>query len=208
MFIDLDGFKRINDTLGHNAGDFVLKQVAQRLLSCIRETDTVARVGGDELGPRHGNPPPDNAALIAEKIIRFVSQPMTFEKEPIQVGASIGIALYPDHGEDCDQLIKSADEAMYKIKSPARTVMFLQNPAFMTMRDSGIRLFLDFMPIPIQSRSGCSPRRSGLALTECRPMAPVLFRIRVRGTFPRVMSPPPPGTIVLDRSTLSIAGDG
>lgn len=121
MFIDLDGFKAVNDTLGHDAGDYVLKQVAQRLLSCVRETDTVARVGGDEfliIATEINSS--KNAAQIAQKVINLISQPVTFNKRQAVVGTSIGIALFPDHGEDMDQLIKLADEAMYKVKNAGK----------------------------------------------------------------------------------------
>ena len=121
MFIDLDSFKAVNDTLGHEAGDYVLKQVAQRLLSCVRETDTVARVGGDEfLIIASEINAPENVAQIAEKVIQLVSQPIIFNDQQAVVGTSIGIALFPDHGEDMDQLIKQADEAMYKVKNSGK----------------------------------------------------------------------------------------
>ena len=121
MFMDLDGFKKVNDTLGHDAGDYVLRQVARRLLSCVRETDTVARVGGDEfllIATRLHTP--ENASVLAEKIIGIISEPFIFNDQPATVGVSIGIALYPDHGQDRDQLIKRADEAMYKIKNSGK----------------------------------------------------------------------------------------
>ena len=121
MFIDLDGFKTVNDTLGHDAGDHVLSQVAQRLLSCARETDTVARVGGDEfLLISTGLHAAENATQIAEKVIRLVSQPVIINGRQAVVSTSIGIALYPDHGEEMDRLIKQADEAMYRIKNAGK----------------------------------------------------------------------------------------
>ncbi len=130
MFIDLDGFKAVNDTLGHDAGDYVLKQVAQRLLSCVRETDTVARVGGDEfLLIATGLRAPENAAQIAEKVVHLLSQPITFNKQRAAIGASLGIALYPDHGKNADQLIKQADEAMYRIKSAGKNGFNFANAA-------------------------------------------------------------------------------
>lgn len=117
MFIDLDGFKTINDTMGHDAGDHVLKEVAGRMLTCVRHTDTVARVGGDEflvisteLHAAH------DAAQIADNLIRTISQPITFENQQAVVGASIGIAVYPDHSFDMKELIKKADAAMYSVK--------------------------------------------------------------------------------------------
>ena len=121
MFIDLDGFKAVNDTLGHDAGDYVLKEVAQRLLSCVRETDTVARVGGDEfLIIATEIQSPDNAEQIAKKVIQTVSQSIVINDQQATVGASIGIALFPDHSEDMDKLIKLADEAMYKVKNAGK----------------------------------------------------------------------------------------
>ena len=121
MFIDLDGFKAVNDTLGHDAGDYVLQQVAQRMLSCVRKTDTVARIGGDEfLIIATEINAPENVALIAEKVIKQVSQPVIFNGQQAVVGASIGIALFPDHDKNMDQLIKQADEAMYRVKKAGR----------------------------------------------------------------------------------------
>jgi len=121
MFIDLDGFKSVNDTLGHDVGDYVLKEVARRLLSSVRETDTVARVGGDEfLIIATEIQSPDNAAQIAEKVIRSVSQPIIINGRQATVGTSIGISLFPDHSEDMDNLIKLADEAMYKVKNAGK----------------------------------------------------------------------------------------
>jgi diguanylate cyclase (GGDEF)-like protein/PAS domain S-box-containing protein len=121
MFIDLDGFKDVNDTLGHDAGDYVLQQVAKRLLSCVRETDTVTRVGGDEfLIIATEINAPENVAQIAEKVFHLVSQPILFNGRQAVVSASIGIALFPDDGIDMDQLIKKADEAMYRIKKAGK----------------------------------------------------------------------------------------
>jgi len=122
MFIDLDDFKAVNDAHGHAAGNHVLREVAKRLLSSVRETDTVSRVGGDEFlliaTELHSL---DDAARIAEKAIRLVSQPVILDNDrQATVGASIGIALYPNHGDDIDQLIKQADETMYRIKNSGK----------------------------------------------------------------------------------------
>ncbi len=121
MFVDLDGFKAINDSHGHDAGDLVLKEVARRLLSCVRETDTVARIGGDEflvvLTELNAQ---DNAKLVAQKAIHTLTQPITCPEGTVQVGASIGIAFYPDNGKDPDSLIKQADEAMYEVKKSGK----------------------------------------------------------------------------------------
>lgn len=121
MFIDLDGFKAVNDTLGHDAGDHVLKEVAGRLQGLVRETDTVSRVGGDEfLLIATELRSADDAAQIAEKAIQIVSQPITCNGRQTRIGASIGIALYPDQGEDMDLLIKQADSAMYRVKNSGK----------------------------------------------------------------------------------------
>jgi diguanylate cyclase (GGDEF)-like protein/PAS domain S-box-containing protein len=118
MFIDLDGFKKINDFMGHDTGDCVLKQTAQRMVSCVRETDTVARYGGDEfLVIATGLKSADGAAEIARKMIALISRPIICEDRTALIGASIGIALFPTHSSDIDQLIKLADEAMYKVKN-------------------------------------------------------------------------------------------
>lgn len=121
LFIDLDGFKPVNDRYGHDAGDALLKEIARRLLSCIRKTDTAARIGGDEflivLSELEAR---EDAARIAEKVISIVSKPFTFKNEKITVGCSIGISLYPDNGEDIEMLIKKADDGMYTIKKSGK----------------------------------------------------------------------------------------
>ena len=121
LFLDLDDFKEVNDTFGHSAGDSVLKQVALRMLDCVRKADTVARIGGDEfLVIASGIHAPKDAALVAEKIIRVVPQPIMIDTKQIVVGVSIGIALFPDHSEDKEQLLELADEAMYMIKKSGK----------------------------------------------------------------------------------------
>ena len=131
MFIDLDGFKAVNDNFGHDAGDYVLKQVAQRLLSSVRESDTVARVGGDEFlliaDDIHIS---QDASGIAGKIIDVISRPININGNQAVVGTSIGIALYPADGEDMEALIKKADEAMYRIKKAGKNgFAFANQPA-------------------------------------------------------------------------------
>ena len=121
MFIDLDKFKLINDTLGHEAGDIVLKSAAARLLDRVRASDTVARVGGDEfaviLDDVGAN---ENAAQIAQDIISTLTTPIEAGGEQCIVGASIGIALYPEDADTASGLLACADETMYRVKAAGR----------------------------------------------------------------------------------------
>ena len=117
MYIDLDSFKAVNDNYGHEAGDILLKEVGERLLSCVRKVDTVARIGGDEfLLVITELQSSGSAELIAKKAVQLLSQPIDLNGKQATVGASIGIALFPDHGDDAESLIKQADKAMYVIK--------------------------------------------------------------------------------------------
>lgn len=117
MFIDLDGFKEVNDMLGHEAGDQVLKTTASRIKAEIRETDTVARIGGDEfIVILSGLPDHSIAERIATSLIQQVAQTVEVNQQPVHVSASIGIALYPDDGSDSRTLMRVADKAMYQIK--------------------------------------------------------------------------------------------
>lgn len=128
MFIDLDRFKQINDSLGHDIGDELLKHSATRLAACLRETDTVARIGGDEFVVmlRNGGGSGDLATL-AEKIIAALGRPLRLGERDIQIGASVGIACYPFDGDDVVALMKHADAAMYAAKSAGRgTYRFFQ----------------------------------------------------------------------------------
>ena len=117
VYLDLDGFKQINDTLGHGTGDVLLKMVARRLVATVREEDTVARLGGDEfiISLWHVSGP-GNAATVALKVIEAVSQPYEIEGNTVRITASAGIGIYPRHGEDMETLIKSADLALYEAK--------------------------------------------------------------------------------------------
>lgn len=117
LFIDLDRFKNINDTLGHDAGDAALKEIAQRLRACLRAGDTVGRLGGDEfVALLEEVPKPMHSAIIAKKILAAVARPIALEAREFELGASIGIAVYPADGEDAQSLLKNADSAMYRAK--------------------------------------------------------------------------------------------
>ncbi|WP_137937868.1 EAL domain-containing protein [Chitinivorax sp. B] len=121
LFIDLDRFKNINDSLGHHVGDTLLQMVADRLQQVVRDSDTVARLGGDEFvvmltDLRHG----EDAAPSAQKVINIITQPYTVQNHELRLTPSIGISVYPDDGEDFETLVKNADAAMYHAKDSGR----------------------------------------------------------------------------------------
>ncbi|MEW5729899.1 MAG: EAL domain-containing protein, partial [Pseudomonadota bacterium] len=121
MFLDLDRFKVINDTLGHDVGDNLLREVATRLADAVRGTDTVARLGGDEFVVLVEHPDTTGAvAAVAEKIIRALAAPVDLGPHKVHVTTSIGISFYPGDGEDLTELMKNADTAMYAAKAAGR----------------------------------------------------------------------------------------
>jgi len=117
LFIDLDGFKRINDTRGHDVGDLTLRAVAERLSQSVRAADTVARIGGDEfvilLEALRAN---GDATAVAQKIHAAFEQPFPLPGGDAKVTVSIGVGLYPEDGRDAEELLKAADVAMYRAK--------------------------------------------------------------------------------------------
>ena len=118
LFIDLDRFKKVNDTLGHAAGDEVLRQAAGRIRACVREVDTVARLGGDEFVVLlETDVRPDTPGIIGERIRAAFGSPFDWKGTDVRCGASIGVSLYPDHARDSATLLASADEAMYREKA-------------------------------------------------------------------------------------------
>ncbi len=120
MFLDLDRFKIVNDSLGHAAGDSLLQQVATRLTSVVRKEDTVSRMGGDEFTFLLEDVSSRGAAKIAEKCIHALKQPVEFGDREIYLSGSVGISLFPEDGEDVDTLVRNADAAMYKAKAAGR----------------------------------------------------------------------------------------
>ncbi len=122
MFLDLDEFKAVNDTLGHDMGDVLPKEVTQRICACVREADTVARLGGDEftviladLDERY-----QNVELVAEAILRKLVEPFSLADNVVHISASIGITFYPEDAVTFDELLKNADQAMYAAKDQGR----------------------------------------------------------------------------------------
>ena len=121
LFIDLDNFKWVNDSLGHSAGDKLLTAVASRLQAAVREEDTVARLGGDEFVMVLADQEPgDNLSSALERILEAVSQPVMVDSREVDVSCSIGVSLYPDDGGDAETLLKNADVAMYRAKELGR----------------------------------------------------------------------------------------
>ena len=121
FFIDLDMFKEVNDTLGHDVGDLLLTEVAQRIRNCVRDADTVARISGDEFTvvlPELAET--SHAEQVAEHILSSLSQPFQIARETIYISASVGITLYPSDASDIEQLLKNADQAMYAAKKRGR----------------------------------------------------------------------------------------
>jgi len=121
VYLDLDGFKEINDTLGHDGGDALLKMVAARLVGAVRQEDTVARVGGDEFvialaELSHG----DDVAELVSKVLQAVSQPYSIQGSSVNVTASVGVSVYPVHGDNVETLMKSADLALYEAKNAGK----------------------------------------------------------------------------------------
>lgn len=118
LYVDLDGFKSVNDTHGHDVGDKLVQGIAERLSQCIRRTDSVARIGGDEFTVLLEKVSSTNdTVVIAQKIIDIITEPFDINGQQLRVGSSLGIAVYPDAGRDATTLIKHADMAMYEAKA-------------------------------------------------------------------------------------------
>ncbi|MBI3479567.1 MAG: diguanylate cyclase [Nitrosomonadales bacterium] len=126
MFVDLDRFKLVNDSLGHKIGDGLLVAVSERMKNCLREGDTLARLGGDEFTailPTLDHP--GSAINVAQKILDCCTSPIYIEGRELHITASIGIGIFPNDGEDADSLLHKADMAMYRIKEAGRNGYFL-----------------------------------------------------------------------------------
>lgn len=136
MFIDLDKFKEINDLYGHKAGDIVLKQVSQRLVSCVRESDSVARMGGDEfvvLLPIIENEV--DALLMSDRILKTLARPIKIAQAHLHITSSIGIAIYPQHAKDEKLLVINADMAMYQSKKDGKNQAKIFDEALLKIND-------------------------------------------------------------------------
>jgi diguanylate cyclase (GGDEF)-like protein len=141
LFIDLDGFKGVNDTLGHAAGDALLKQVSARLADAVRASDTLARMGGDEfavvLQEVRDTP---SAMRVAEKLLEALRAPLRLEGRDLRVSASIGLAFYPEDGLDADTLLRHADVAMYRAKASGRNTCCCFTPELQDQMEARLDL--------------------------------------------------------------------
>ena len=136
LYVDLDGFKLVNDIRGHETGDKLLTVVAQRLRHNVREGDTVARIGGDEFAiVQRLSGQPLAATALAERLLETIRQPFDLDGQRSVIGASIGIAIYPMDGENPDLLLRNADTALYRAKEAGRDTFRLFNPAMNTRQE-------------------------------------------------------------------------
>jgi diguanylate cyclase (GGDEF)-like protein/PAS domain S-box-containing protein len=117
VFLDLDGFKRVNDTFGHHVGDNLLQSVAHRLRACVREGDSLARLAGDEFTMLVSGKGVDKGVeILASKVVRELTTPFDIQGNQISIGTSVGISIFPDDGASVDELMEKADAAMYQAK--------------------------------------------------------------------------------------------
>jgi len=121
LFIDIDGFKLVNDTFGHKAGDEILQQLGQEIKHCVRESDSVARFGGDEFVIFLDETSEEKASEVSEKIINQLAHPFWLHADSVKLGVSIGISIYPRDGADINTLIRKSDEAMYLAKKEGKS---------------------------------------------------------------------------------------
>jgi diguanylate cyclase (GGDEF)-like protein/PAS domain S-box-containing protein len=144
LFLDLDHFKEVNDTLGHDIGDSLLKEAAQRLSDCVRDTDTVARLGGDEFTIILNNlDQQNNAEIVAQKILESIAKPFQLGGESVYISTSIGISVYPEDGLEVDILLKNADQAMYAAKELGRNRYYYFKPSMQESALHRMRLTSD-----------------------------------------------------------------
>jgi diguanylate cyclase (GGDEF)-like protein/PAS domain S-box-containing protein len=141
LFLDMDDFKSVNDSLGHSVGDELLKEVAKRLTKLLRGEDTVARIGGDEFVILLTGLKDDNySTRLAERIISALKPAFKIDRHEIYSSFSIGIALYPNDGKDAEALFKSADSAMYRAKSQGKNSYFVHDPKMLSLAQSRLDL--------------------------------------------------------------------
>ena len=166
LFIDLDEFKNINDTLGHNVGDSLLIEVSRRLKECTKSSDFIARLGGDEFTAILHTGNSDEIIIYAQKILDYLTASYLIDDKKLYVSCSIGISIFPDHGMDSSSLLRSADTAMYRAKESGkkRFVFFEEEMKALSMQrmsiESGLRLALerDLFDVVFQPKVQMSPK--------------------------------------------------
>jgi diguanylate cyclase (GGDEF)-like protein/PAS domain S-box-containing protein len=137
MLLDLDGFKKVNDTFGHAVGDFLLKGVAQRMRETLRAGDIPARLGGDEFAALlEGARDAETAMAIGAKVAASLSEPYDCGGTPLTVGASVGVAVYPEHGQTVEMLVRAADDAMYRAKRQQGSTVMLAQSATVSIEEA------------------------------------------------------------------------
>jgi diguanylate cyclase (GGDEF)-like protein/PAS domain S-box-containing protein len=130
LYLDLDGFKHINDSLGHPTGDQLLQSIAKRLVTCVRSTDTVSRQGGDEFVILLSDvPAPEDAAVMANRLLHVVAEAHSFDAHDIHITTSVGVSVYPEDGQDAEALVKNAGTAMYQAKENGKQSFQFYKPA-------------------------------------------------------------------------------
>ncbi len=135
IYLDLDGFKPINDTMGHIAGDKVFHSVAQRMKNGLRQTDTVCRIGGDEFAIiLEGIARDEDVEKVIIKIHSYISLPLDIDNKQVSVGASFGVAFYPEDTQDIDQLMSFADISMYRAKEKRNTYNFYKSETLIEIK--------------------------------------------------------------------------
>jgi diguanylate cyclase (GGDEF)-like protein len=141
LFLDLDGFKEINDSFGHAEGDKVLREISGRLERSVRASDTVSRIGGDEFVVLLAELEDEkDVAICVEKIMKAVTAPMKMPSQELSLTLSIGIGIYPGDGEDPESLIRSADTAMYRAKAEGRgKCQFFRNDMNVVLPEQRVR---------------------------------------------------------------------
>ncbi|OGT19357.1 MAG: hypothetical protein A2V90_08780 [Gammaproteobacteria bacterium RBG_16_57_12] len=141
MFLDLDRFKNINDTLGHNVGDMLLQNVTKRLMACIREEDTIARLGGDEFAILLENiASVEDIVQVSKKILQALDEPFVFHGQELYISGSIGISIHPEDGNDASTLLMNADTAMYRAKALGRNNYQFYSPDMSAMALDRLKL--------------------------------------------------------------------
>jgi diguanylate cyclase (GGDEF)-like protein len=185
LLLDLDRFKYVNDTLGHPAGDALLREVAVRLKTCLRETDVLGRLGGDEFAIiQSGETDPRGAASkFADRIIRIIGQPFEIDGNEVNIGTSIGISLAPEHAGNPDDLLKMADLALYRAKSAGRNAHKFFDPEM--KEAAGARRELETeLRLAIQNNEldlHYQPVIDGKSLKICGVEALIRWRHRTKG---------------------------